>query len=106
MLYTLGMTAGPVLTVLAEIYARPGKEGALREALMGLVEPTKKDAGFLQYDLHQDNDDPAHFFLYENWASRADLDAHLAAPHLKAFLARQDELLAKPLRVVFATRIS
>ena len=99
------MTAEPVLTVLAEIHARPGKEDALREALLGLIEPTTEDAGFLQYDLHQDNDDKAHFFFYERWASRADLDAHLAAPHLRAFLARQEELLAQPLRVVFATRI-
>ncbi len=95
----------PALTVFAEIVAKPGKENALRVALLALIEPTRKEAGFLQYDLHADNDKPGHFLFYENWVSKAHLDAHLASPHLKAFLARQDELLAEPLRVVLATRI-
>jgi quinol monooxygenase YgiN len=95
--------AQPLLTIFAEMYAKPGKEAALREALLGLIAPTKKEAGYVQYDLHVDNDDPTHFLFYENWTSRALLDAHLAAPHLQAFIARQDELLAAPLRLVFAT---
>ena len=96
--------AEPLLTVFAEMYAKLGKEAALQEALLGLIGPTKKDPGYVQYDLHVDNDDPTHFFFYENWTSRALLDRHLAAPHLQAFAARGDELLAKPLRIVFATR--
>jgi quinol monooxygenase YgiN len=96
--------AQPLLTIFAEMYAKPGKEAALREVLLGLIGPTKKDAGYVQYDLHVDNDDPKHFLFYENWTSRALLDAHLAAPHLQAFLARQDELLAAPVRIVFSTR--
>jgi len=98
--------AQPLLTIFAEMHAKPGKEEALREALLGLIGPTKKEAGYVQYDLHVDNDDPKHFLFYENWTSRAHLDAHLAAPHLQAFIARQDELLAAPLRIVFATRQS
>jgi quinol monooxygenase YgiN len=69
-----------------------------------LIGPTKLEPGCVQYDLHVDNDDPTHFFFYENWTSRALLDRHLAAPHLQAFVARGDELLAAPLRIVFATR--
>jgi quinol monooxygenase YgiN len=100
------MTAEPVLTVFAELHAKLGQEEALREALVALIEPTKKEAGYIQYDLHRDNDDPGHFFFYENWVSRALLDAHLASPHLKAFVARQDDLLSVPLRIVFATRVA
>ncbi len=96
--------AQPLLTIFAEMYAKPGKEDVLREGLLGLIGPTKKEAGYVQYDLHVDNDDPKHFLFYENWTSRAHLDAHLAAPHLQAFLARQEELLAAPVRLVFATR--
>jgi quinol monooxygenase YgiN len=96
--------AQPLLTIFAEMHAKPGKEEALREALLGLIGPTKKEAGYVQYDLHVDNDDPKHFLFYENWISRVHLDAHLAAPHLQAFLARQDELLGAPVRIVFSTR--
>jgi len=98
--------AQPLLTIFAEMYAKPGKEEALREALLGLIGPTKKEAGYVQYDLHVDNDDPKHFLFYEIWTSRSLLDAHLASPHLQAFIARQDELLTAPVRLVFATRVA
>nr|MDP9497497.1 antibiotic biosynthesis monooxygenase [Actinomycetota bacterium] len=36
---------------------------------------------------------PGLFYLYENWESADDLDAHLQAPHLAEFAGRIDELL-------------
>jgi quinol monooxygenase YgiN len=32
----------------------------------------------------------------ENWDSKADLDAHLASPHIDAFRAVAPDLLAEP----------
>jgi quinol monooxygenase YgiN len=32
----------------------------------------------------------------ENWESKADLDAHLASPHIDAFRAIAPDLLAEP----------
>ena len=95
----------PHLTVFAEMHAKPGKEHELRRALIGLIEPTRREAGCVQYDLHVDREDPRHYFFYENWTSKKELDAHLASPHLKAFVAISDELLAEPLRIVLATRV-
>jgi quinol monooxygenase YgiN len=100
------MADAPLLTVFAELHAKPGKEESLRDALKGLIAPTRQESGYVQYDLHVDNDDPGHFFFYENWVSRAHLDAHLAAPHLVDFIAREDELLAEPVRLVFATKVA
>jgi len=94
-----------LLRVFAEMYAKPGKEKELRKTLLGLIGPTKKEKGFVQYDLHADNENPAHFLFYEKWTSKALLDAHLAAPHLKAFDAKVKDLLTQPVRLVLATRI-
>jgi len=80
------------LTVVATFQARPGKEAELRAALMGLVNPTRKETGCLNYDLHQSADDPARFLFHENWTSKAHLDAHLQTPHIQALLPRVDEL--------------
>lgn len=82
-----------LLTVIAFMRAAPGKRDELRQALEELIEPTKKERGYVNYDLHQGIEDPDRFFFYENWDSAADLDAHLAAPHLTAFAARIPELL-------------
>jgi quinol monooxygenase YgiN len=95
-----------LLTVVAEVRAKRGKEGELREILAGLVGPTRKEDGCVQYILHVNNQDPEHFLFYETWKSTAHLDAHLASPHMQAFMARGDELLAEPARIVLATRVS
>jgi quinol monooxygenase YgiN len=82
------------VTIIAAFQARPGKEADLKKALISLVEPTRKDAGCLNYDLHASPEDPAKFLFHENWTSRVHLDAHLQSPHIKALLARVDELCA------------
>ena len=80
------------ITVVATFQARPGREAELKRALIGLVTPTRKEAGCLNYDLHVLTDDPAKFLFHENWTSKAHLDAHLHSEHIKALLPRVDEL--------------
>ena len=82
-----------LLTVIARMRAKPGKEQELRDALIALVEPTSKEDGYINYDLHQGVEDPRWFFFYENWESADHLDAHLQAPHLVEFAGRLDEFL-------------
>ena len=80
------------LTVVATFQARPGKESALRAALTGLLGPTRREPGCLNYDLHQSPEDPAKFLFHENWTDQAALDAHLKSPHIQKLLPRVDEL--------------
>ncbi len=80
------------VTVVATFRARPGKETELKQALIGLVAPTRKEAGCINYDLHASPEDPAKFLFHENWTSKAHLDAHLANAHIQALLPRVGEL--------------
>ncbi|MBC8095577.1 MAG: antibiotic biosynthesis monooxygenase [Akkermansiaceae bacterium] len=80
------------LTVVATFTARPGKEAKLRSALLGLLEPTRKEAGCLNYDFHESVENPAKFLFHENWASKAHLDAHLQSSHIQVLLPRVGEL--------------
>jgi quinol monooxygenase YgiN len=80
------------VTVVATFQARPGKEVELKKALTGLVAPTRKEAGCLNYDLHQSPENPEKFLFHENWTSQAHLDAHLQSAHIKVLLPRVDEL--------------
>jgi quinol monooxygenase YgiN len=82
-----------LLTVIAYMRAKPGKEQALREALEALVPPTSQEDGYVNYDLHQGVEDPGVFFFYENWESPEHLDAHLGQPHLVNFASISGELL-------------
>ncbi len=80
------------ITVVATFQARPGKETELKKTLTGLVAPTRKEAGCINYDLHILPEDPARFLFHENWTNQARLDAHLQSAHIKALLPRLDEL--------------
>ena len=81
-----------IVTVVATFHAKPGKETELKAALTALVAPTRQEAGCLNYDLHILPENPAKFLFHENWASRAQLDAHLQSAHIKALLPRVDAL--------------
>jgi len=88
-------------TVLAILEAKPGKEHALKEALLSLMTPTLQEEGCLNYDLHQAHDNPAKFMFYENWVSKSAHAKHRETPHMKTWQAKRDDLLAKPSEVTY-----
>ncbi|MGW0163528.1 putative quinol monooxygenase [Mycobacterium sp. NPDC003323] len=82
-----------LLTVVAYMRAADGKADELRAALEALIEPTKGEDGYVNYDVHQGVEDPRFFTLYENWVSGEHLDAHLATPHLVSFADKIPDLV-------------
>ena len=80
------------VSVIARAKARPGMEEKLQQAIEEAVGPTRSEEGCINYDLHRSSEDPSEFLLYENWRSKADLDAHLELPHIKNLLEKLPEL--------------
>lgn len=95
-----------MVTVFAVAQAKSGKEGALEEALLTLVEPTRQEAGCINYDLHRHFDQPGKFAFYENWVNKAALEQHLTTPHFAAFRSRMDELISEPLQIELFEMVS
>ncbi len=93
------------VTVIAYHRAKPGKERALRDALLAVCAPTRAEKGCINYDLHAAPDDPGLLVFHENWTSKADLDAHLASPHIDAFRAIAPELLSEPPNITLWSEI-
>ena len=83
------------LTIVANITAQPDKIDLVKAELQKLVPITLAEEGCVQYDLHQDNDNPARFMFYENWESRELWQAHMAAPHLAAYGAATEGAIAE-----------
>lgn len=92
-LYDKGAGVTEVITVVADLKAKPGKEEELRKAALALIEPTRKEQGCIQYDLHVHLTDAGRVVFYENWATVKDLDRHGQSPHLKAFGAMAPDLV-------------
>ena len=94
------------LIVVAEMKAKAGMEAELRSMMLGLIGPTREDAGCVLYDLHESDVEPGRFLFYEIWASRPAWDAHMQMPHLVSFLGALDGALGEPARVQTFVKIA
>jgi quinol monooxygenase YgiN len=74
------------LTIVANIKAKAEKVELVKSELLKLIDITRAEKGCINYDLHQDNDNPSHFLFYENWESRDLWQAHMDNQHLKDYL--------------------
>ena len=82
------------LTVVATVVAKSDSVKDVKTALLKLIEPTRKEAGCIEYNLHQDNEDPAVFIFYETWESLACLEKHLSSDHFKSYVNAAGSLIA------------
>ena len=93
-------------TIIGMVVAKDETREELRRIMAAQVAPTRAEAGCVNYDFHVSEDDPNVFVFYENWRSKADLDAHLKTPHLQPLFGRLDELLARPVEIKFYEMLS
>ena len=87
--------ASDSLRVVATITAQPDKADELKCILLGLVEPTRSEAGCISYQLFQNSSDASDFVFVEEWASDAALDQHMTTPHVQDAITRGQSLFAK-----------
>lgn len=78
------------LTLAAHITAKSDKVDLVKAELKKLIDPTRTEDGCLQYDLHQDNKNLAHFMFFENWTTYEAWQAHMQTPHIVAYIAAVD----------------
>ena len=74
------------LTIIARIEAKKENLDLVKTEITKLIEPTRKEEGCMQYDLHQDNEEPEVFIFFENWATKALWEQHNESTHLDEFI--------------------
>lgn len=74
------------LTIVANIIANEDKVELVKAELLKLIDITRAEKGCINYDLHQDNDNTAHFTFYENWESRELWQTHMNNTHLAEYM--------------------
>jgi quinol monooxygenase YgiN len=84
--------SGQTIVVVSTHQARPGKEAELKQALINLVEPTRKETGCINYDLHVSQEYPGKFMFHETWTSKEHFKAHLKNALIKVLLPHLSEL--------------
>lgn len=73
------------LTIIARIEAEKDQIELVKTELQKLISPTLKEAGCIQYDLHQDNQNPSVFLFYEIWENRVLWQEHMNNTHLAEY---------------------
>lgn len=83
------------LTIVANIKAKTDHVELVKAELEKLISVTRAETGCINYDLHQDNDNPAHFMFYENWQSRELWQAHMNNQHLADYVKATEGAVAE-----------
>ena len=78
------------LTIVARVLAKEEKRDLVKSELIKLIEPTLTEEGCINYDLHQDNENPNLFLFYENWESRELWQIHMNNDNLAAYSKATD----------------
>ena len=73
-----------MITVIAKLQSREGKEAEMRAALEKMVAAVSSDEpGVPKYELHTSNEDPTVFYFYEQYDSEEAQKAHGGTDHMK-----------------------
>ncbi|MEM9413704.1 MAG: putative quinol monooxygenase [Planctomycetota bacterium] len=75
------------LTIIAHITAKPDQVELVKTQLENLIGTTRSENGCIQYDLHQDNENPNHFMFFENWETRDLWQEHMNNSHIAQYKA-------------------
>ncbi len=78
------------LTIVASILAKEEKRALVKEELLKLIPITRAEKGCINYDLHQDNENPNLFLFHENWESRELWQLHMNNAHLADYVQATD----------------
>jgi quinol monooxygenase YgiN len=93
------------LFVFARFHARPGRQGALEQALRAVIGPTREEAGCLRIQLFRSTRDGRLFYIHSRWADEAAFELHATLPHTTQFLSRAESLIDHALDVTRAELI-
>ncbi len=83
-----------MIRVVARIPAKPDTVEEVKALLTGLIEPTRKEEGCIQYDLWQNLNMPTDFTFVEQWVSAEALETHLKTDHISHALGLFPDLLS------------
>ena len=80
-------------------HTRPEKAAEFEALFRAYVEPSRAEAGCIEYHMLRDSHDPALFIFYEVWQSRAHLAIHSALPHMRQFHERRMDYLRRDFEI-------
>ena len=85
---------------MAVLKAKEGKQEKLKDELLKLVNPSRQEAGCLEYVLFEDKQQAGTFYMREAFTDQLAFIAHCNTSHFKNFEAQIDELMDGPITLI------
>ena len=93
------------LFIFARFHVRPGHEGAVAEALLDVLAPSREELGCLSIHALRSIRDPQLFYIHSRWKDEAAFEQHATLPHTVRFVECVAPLIDHALDVTRAERI-
>ena len=94
------------IVLIARLKVKKDSVEAAKQAALAIVEPSRDEAGCINYDFHQLLDDESVFVWHETWKDREAIDAHGSSAHFNEFSEAIKDLTEEPLQLTFAKMVS
>ncbi|QZY56191.1 putative quinol monooxygenase [Crassaminicella profunda] len=84
-----------MLQVVSKIYVKEDQIDEFVEVFKGMVEPSRKEEGCIQYEMYQDEENPRIFIVLEQWKTKEDFDQHFKTEHFERIVPKMSEFMIK-----------
>ena len=82
--------------LFARFHARAGQEGALAQALLDVLAPSREEPGCLAIHAFRSTRDPLLFYIHSRWKDEAAFEEHVRLPRMIRFVERLESLIDHP----------
>lgn len=94
-----------MLQAVSKLYVMEDRINEFLEIFKGMIEPTQKEKGYIEYEMYQDEEDLALFIVLEKWKSREDFDNHLKSKHFQEIVPEMVKLMRKEAELNVCRRV-
>lgn len=94
---------GKIVTNLVFLRAQAGRDAKLAEALKELAQKARNEPGNLVYEVQHSMSERDEYLIYGIWRSQTELEAHMNAAGIKAFLEEVSGLTKDALELLLFT---
>ena len=81
-----------MIVVSGTLIIDPAKATLCEELTTKLVADTVKEEGNISYEYFRSPSDPGRWHVFEEWASEAAMNEHMASPHMAEFMGAAGDL--------------
>jgi len=95
-----------MIEAISKIYAKQDKIDELIAAFTEMIGPSKKEKGYILYEMYQDKDDRSILIVLEQWETQLDFDNHCRSEHFDKIVPRMVKCMEKKSEVNICKKVA